>query len=69
MIKLEASLERKKKIVDADEQIIEELRQKSKFKAHELQNRLPSLNEILYDMNEDKALTMEEVLYKHADNE
>ena len=61
MITLNVSLERKPKPGN-DESVAQRLKEKAWFTANEKEKRLPSLNEVLYNMDEDKMLSMKDVL-------
>lgn len=54
-------LERVQKKTDEDEQLIQELEQKSKFHAIQKQERLPTLTEVLYNTSEEEMLEMGDI--------
>jgi len=62
MITLNVSLERKTKPADFNERLIQQMKEKARFVANEKEKRLPSLNEILYNADEEQMLSMKDVL-------
>lgn len=62
MITLSVSLERKMKPADFDDRLIQQMKEKARFVASEKEKRLPSLNEILYNADEEQMLSMKDVL-------